>query len=262
MPPHVGIVERCIGIMPGCRTKSRYKSQNIAREAAKKQEKTQEGLKLWTYWCKQHDCYHLTSKAPQRKYVQKNKGVNEVEGYMKTAAVCKLFGISDTNLHNAADSNGLPIRREKRGGEYQFHAGDVVSHHERNGGVGRRYLPEMAEELGCTYNQLSSAIGRGVLPHRKFFGKVYLTMDDVKDFEFKQTVKQLKLDEPGHVYNFGGGIESVLILPDEEPKTQSVCENFEPPKPKTTIKDLIVMLVQEDNLDLAKTLIEAAQVAR
>lgn len=247
--------------MPGCRTKSRYKSQNIAREAAKKQEKTQEGLKLWTYWCKQHDCYHLTSKAPQRKYVPKDKGVDEVEGYMKTAAVCKLFGISDTNLHNAADSNGLPIRREKRGGEYQFHAGDVVSHHERNGGVGRRYLPEMAEELGCTYNQLSSAIGRGVLPHRKFFGKLYLTMDDVKDFEFKQTVKQLKLDEPGHVYNFGGGIESVLILPDEEPKTQSVCENFEPPKPKTTIKDLIVMLVQEDNLDLAKTLIEAAQVS-
>ncbi len=247
--------------MPGCRTKSRYKSQNIAREAAKKQEKTQEGLKLWTYWCKQHDCYHLTSKAPQRKYVPKDKGVDEVEGYMKTAAVCKLFGISDTNLHNAADSNGLPIRREKRGGEYQFHAGDVVSHHERNGGVGRRYLPEMAEELGCTYNQLSSAIGRGVLPHRKFFGKLYLTMDDVKDFEFKQTVKQLKLDEPGHFYNFGGGIESVLILPDEEPKTQSVCENFEPPKPKTTIKDLIVMLVQEDNLDLAKTLIEAVQVS-
>ncbi len=136
-----------------------------------------------------------------------------------------------------------------------------MSHHERNGGVGRRYLPEMAEELGCTYNQLSSAIGRGVLPHRKFFGKLYLTMDDVKDFEFKQTVKQLKLDEPGHFYNFGGGIESVLILPDEEPKTQSVCENFEPPKPKTTIKDLIVMLVQEDNLDLAKTLIEAVQVS-
>lgn len=247
-----------------CVGKSAYSTREKCEQIAARRMKQDPTLSLRVYQCDNGLHYHMTKKPNWEKYAPvkpvstvldlptRKTGEEIVEGFLDELAAAKLLEIEkDKLIANIRHDDLEMLMYTQRDGVYKFNTLTVQTLANRFFAGGRLTIKEAAEAKNMPYSSFYKHVNKGTIPHFTFLGQMFVRKSELERFEAPRKAKTKKVVQVAEkkptqsVFMEAplGGIESKTL------------EYLPMPKPKSDIKSIVVMLIEENNLKLAHELL-------
>lgn len=243
-----------------CVGKKAYGTREKCEEVAARRMKEDPKLNLRVYQCDNGLHYHMTKKPNWEKYPAaqpvrpvldlptRKTGEEIVEGFLDELAAAKLLEIDrDKLIANLKHDDLCSLLYVQRDQAYKFNTLTVQTLANKFFAGGRLTIKEAAEAKNMPYSSFYKHVNKGTIPHFTFLGQMFVRKSELERFEAPRKPRAKKVVEKialSHTFEAPlGGIESKNL------------EYLPMPKPKSDIKSIVVMLIEENNLKLAHELL-------
>lgn len=262
-----------------CKSKVRYSAKGFADLVARRRESEDPKLKLRSYKCEVCGTWHLCKDRELMKVAVVDlpdripKGEINMQSYMPEKEAAKYLNVPLTGLQKLVKKKDQIIRHtEKPDGTY-FYKGDLEAFNVKHHHSKRMSIHEAAKKVGKTYQTLWVAVRDGEMPKREVLGKMYLIQEDLDKWEADK--RGTKKHGPLVVKSLLPAVPTVEPEPElatEETVEIEVSEESKEKKTprtkraedgkKSTLKSIIIGLIEEENFELASELLELAKAKK